>query len=157
MPIYSASYFERQNHHGLLISISRSQPQSFQVDSRLPFLAPSQALLEDWKKTQLTEAGYTLRYRQQLQEAWPQVSSWLASLSLEVNCTLLCWEKKGEFCHRNLAMSMIRKHRPDCYGGRDMPVIPGLGCPKCQSILIPGVDQSYCLRCREWRITPTSA
>ncbi|WP_261892272.1 DUF488 family protein, N3 subclade [Acaryochloris marina] len=73
--LYSASYFEPRNHHGLLVSISRSHPRSFQVDTKLPFLAPSQGLLDDWKHHQLTEAGYTDRYRQELQQAWPQVNS----------------------------------------------------------------------------------
>ncbi|NJR56521.1 MAG: DUF488 domain-containing protein [Acaryochloris sp. CRU_2_0] len=156
MAIYSASYFEPENHHGSMISISRSSPKSFQVDSHLPFLAPSQQLLEDWKKNQLTEAEYTGRYRQQLQQSWLQVNSWLSSLTPEADCTLLCWEKAGEFCHRNLVMQMVRKHRPECYGGRDAPVIPGLRCLKCQSILITGLDQSYCPGCREWLTTPKS-
>ena len=118
MAIYSASYFEPENHHGLLVSISRSHPRSFKVDSQLPFLAPSQSLLEDWKHHQLTETEYTERYRQELQQSWSQILPWLVSLTPEGDCTLLCWEKAGEFCHRNLAMKLIRKHRPDCYGGR---------------------------------------
>ena len=144
MTIYSASYFQPENHHGSSISISRSHPRSFQVDTRLSFLAPSQALLDNWKHHQLTEADYTERYRHELQQVWPQVESWLISLTPESDCTLLCWEKAGEFCHRNLAMQMIRKHRPDCYGGRDMSADPGLRCPNCQSMVIPGIDQSYC-------------
>lgn len=154
MAIYSASYFEPENHHGALVAISRSHPRSFQVDTKLPFLAPSQALLDDWKHHQLTESEYTERYRQELQQSWPQVNSWLASLTPEGDSTLLCWEKAGEFCHRNLAMQVVRKHRPDCYGGRDISADPGLKCPSCQSLVIPGVDQSYCPRCGEWIATP---
>ena len=152
--LYSASYFEPQNHHGSLVSISRSHPRSFQVDDQLPFLAPSQRLLDDWKHHQLTEEGYIDRYRQELQQAWPQVNSWLASLTPEGDCTLLCWEKAGEFCHRNLAMKVVRKHRPDCYSGRDISTDPSLQCPKCQSPIIPGIDQSFCPECREWIPTP---
>ncbi|KAI9129387.1 DUF488 family protein [Acaryochloris sp. CCMEE 5410] len=154
MAIYSASYFEPQNHHGSLISISRSHPRSFKVDAWLSFLAPSQRLLDDWKHNQLNEEEYTDRYRQELQQSWPQVNSWLTSLTAERDCTLLCWEKAGEFCHRNLAMKAIRKHRPDCYGGCDITADPGLRCPSCQSLVIPGVDQCYCPRCGEWIPTP---
>jgi uncharacterized protein YeaO (DUF488 family) len=151
MAIYSASYFQPENHHGSLVSISRSHPKAFQVDAHLSFLAPSQALLKDWKHQQLTEEDYTQRYRQEIQQSWLKVSGWLDSLTPEINCTLLCWEKKGEFCHRNLVMAMVRKHKPDCYGGCDVAAIPGLLCPKCQSLIIPGLE-SYCQRCEERKV-----
>lgn len=33
--IYTASYFQPENHHGKLISISRSEPKGFKVDGKL--------------------------------------------------------------------------------------------------------------------------
>ena len=47
--LYTASYFEPQRHHGKLISISRSIPQNFRINSRLEFFIPSADLLRDWK------------------------------------------------------------------------------------------------------------
>jgi uncharacterized protein YeaO (DUF488 family) len=156
MAIYTASYFQPENHHGSLVSISRSHPRFFQVNSHLPFLAPSETLLKAWNRGYLTEAAYIDRYRNELQQSWPQVNGWLASLTPVVDCTLLCWERSGEFCHRNLVMQVIRKHRSDCYGGCDIPVNVGLLCAKCQSPIIPGVDRCYCSPCEKWMVTPKS-
>jgi len=68
----------------------------------------------------------------------PIIKHWLANLDSQENMTLLCWEssdinkivtkpvaiaeeaKERPFCHRNLAIKLVQKFRPDCYGGRDI-------------------------------------
>jgi uncharacterized protein YeaO (DUF488 family) len=149
MAIYTASYVEPKHHHGSLISISRSQPKGFRVADNLSFLAPSAELLEDWKQ-QHDEVGYTQRYREQLASSWEQVKFWLDSLTPTENSTLLCWERQGEFCHRNLVAQMVQRHRPDCYGGQDIAKVAIPRCKKCNTRLIPGLDASYCPHCHEW-------
>ena len=152
--IYAASFFEPTNHHGELIGISRSLPQSFQGIRSLSFLAPSKELLSDWKHSQMDEADYTNRFRAELGKRWSQIQPWLQSLQPQKDATLLCWERAGEFCHRNLVVQMLTKHRPDCIGGADIPVIQAsssfLQCPQCNCTVVPGLDFSLCNGCQTW-------
>lgn len=124
--IYTASYFQQENHHGELVSISLTTPRGFRVESKMPFLAPPQSLLNDWKKG-MTEEAYIQAYRQHCRnffngpESNTAIANWLRGLSPSIDQTLLCWERAGDFCHRNLAIKFVQKYRPDCYGGMDIP------------------------------------
>ena len=117
--IYTASYFQPKNHHGRRAGISRSVPKHFIPDDRLLFLAPSAALLRDCKLG-LSEEDYTNRYREELKGRWAIVKPWLQQIQPEQDQTLLCWEHKGNFCHRNLVGLMVQKYCPDCWGGSDV-------------------------------------
>ena len=172
--IYSASYFERKRHHGKLLSISRSVPQGFRVHGRLDFFVPGADLLRDWKKKSIDQAEYTNRYREQIRANLKPIKAWLASLNPQEDMTLLCWERSGidqtlkrwqetgewkeqrPFCHRNLAIKLVEKFRPDCYGGTDAINYPMPVCWKCLSLVIPALitegydDAHYCPKCRTW-------
>ena len=145
---YTASYFQPKHHHGKLIAVSRTIPKGFRVDDRLEFLAPSQALLADWKAENITQEKYTERYREQLKTSWNQVQNWLSSLSPQENLSLLCWEAKDKFCHRNLVALLVKRHRQECFGGCDVVHIEMERCDRCGHNLIPGLDRSFCQNCR---------
>jgi hypothetical protein len=68
----------------------------------------------------MTEEAYTDRYRSEIKSNGQQVKAWIDSLSPVVDETMLCWEKAGQFCHRNLIAKMIEYYRPDCFGGSDV-------------------------------------
>jgi len=121
--LYTASYFEPENHHGQLISASRSRPKSITVASSLKFLAPSAALLKDWK-IGITEDTYTDRYRSEIRDNWTEVKDWLDTLDPQVDATLCCWEKAGDFCHRNMIAKLVSHYRSDCFGGCDVATEP---------------------------------
>ena len=117
MAVYTASYFETNNHHGKLISISRTIPSDFKgVKQTLDFLAPSSSLLQAWKKKQ-DETAYIDRYRQECRINLEKIKSYIAKLKSEEDETWLCWERAGSFCHRELAIKFVQLYRPDCYGG----------------------------------------
>ena len=136
--IYTASYFEPHRHHGKRLSISRSIPAGFQVEGRLECLILSADLLQAWKAKRINETEYTNRYREQIKMNLPIIKHWLANLDSEEDMTLLCWESSGinkiltkpvaiaeeakeqPFCHRHLAIKLVQKFRPDCYGGMDI-------------------------------------
>ena len=118
--IYTASYFTPEHHHGLKISISRSEPKNIVVLGYLNMFAPSLALLNQWKKG-MSEQEYIDIYREEMRRKWYHIDFWLTRLKPEEDQTLLCWEKKGQFCHRNLVIKFVEKYRPDCYGGMDIP------------------------------------
>lgn len=152
--IYTASYFE-PSHHGKLIAISRSIPKGFKVQKQLKFLAPSSDLLQDWQQGQIDEAGYIQGYRGQIAASWKEVKQWLDSLNSKQDMTLLCWEKKGDFCHRNLVAKLVQKYRPDCFGGCDVQRVKLPACPHCSTELYPGLGFSYCPACKSWIKTST--
>lgn len=171
--IYSASYFEPNRHHGQLISISRSLPQGFRVDGRLEFFVPNTDLLRSWKEKLIGEEEYTNRYREQIKANFKTIKTWLSNLDPKVDMTLLCWERSGidetmkrwqegqwheehPFCHRNLALKLVQKFRPDCYGGTDVLNLTMPVCRECLSEVIPALitegydDANYCPKCRTW-------
>ena len=148
--LYTASYFEPNHQHGFLISISRTVPNSIRVDGSLPFLAPSAELLADWKAKKISEAGYVERYREQIKESWSEVKVWLDSLNRQQHTTLLCWERRGKFCHRNLVAKLVQKYRPDCFGGCDVVRVEMEKCQRCSESLRPGLDASFCPGCKTW-------
>ena len=162
MAIFTASYFEPANHHGKLVSISRSKPKGIAVQERLALLAPSQKLLDDWKAESIDQEEYTNRYRQELGPKLHKFRSWISTVDPGEDITLLCWEKAGEFCHRNLAIKLVEKYRPEIFGGCDVPknqaktkpqsepiALDGT-CPTCRVELVPGLDRSFCRACRVW-------
>lgn len=148
--LYTASYFQTTNHHGRLISVSRTIPKDFEIDGKLSFFAPQQDLLADWKEKKITPEIYQEQYRNQIKHCWEQVKAWLAKLDPNQDATLLCWEAKGKFCHRNLIAQLVRKHRPDCFGGCDILYLEPERCLKCNTKTYVGLDASFCPSCRVW-------
>jgi hypothetical protein len=93
----TASYFETQNIHGSRISISRSEPRNVAVDGQLTIFVPEQSILSAYKRGSIDTEGYINRYREQMRRSLPQIRAWLDSLDPNVDMTLLCWEKAGQF------------------------------------------------------------
>ncbi len=122
--IYTASYFQKENHHGKLVPISRTVPKGFSTKDSLSFFIPSSNLLKDWKAKTITKDEYIARFREEIRIVLPEIKQWLKSLKPTENLTLLCWEKttdKNYFCHRDLIIKFIERDRPDCLGGCDIP------------------------------------
>lgn len=130
--IYTASWFEPQNHHGALVSISRSNPRHVSADTpKLEFFCPSAELLRRWKFG-MTEETYINVFREEIKSNWSVILQWLEGLNPDIDQTLCCWESsyKGNaievpikyFCHRNLVAKIVEKRRPDCFGGCDVAV-----------------------------------
>lgn len=140
--LYTASFLEPAHHHGLLLSICGSIPRGFRVDGSLQFLTPSTDMLADWEALKIDESAYTERYRMQIRNNWREVKAWLDSLDPKQHVTLLCWEKKGEFCHRNLIAKLVQKYRPECFGGCDLIRVEKERCDRCGSELLAGLDAS---------------
>jgi hypothetical protein len=144
MPIYTASYFNTDHHHGRLVSISCSEPKGVIVHRKLDFLVPPADLHKDWEnwkrsyqvKSQKQKfpakkhiEEYQERYNLHIQNNWQALADYLNSYNpFEVE-TWQCWEREGEFCHRNLALAVVQESWPHLYGGSDVPMAiasPGL-------------------------------
>jgi hypothetical protein len=108
------SFFQlpAQQQGGKVHSLANSWPNGVKVDGMILPLVPPWALVEEYKSGQLTEEGYTTRYRKHLVKNWPAVKRWLDSLDPNKDIYLCCWERTG-FCHRFLVAKLIAKFRPD--------------------------------------------
>lgn len=124
--LYCASYHQPENQHGQLISISLSTPPGVTVAGCLDIFKPSPDLLKWWKTSAKNDAAwteYTSWFWALLAERKDSILSWIHSLGRrpEQDMTLLCWEKAGTYCHRNLVARLLQKHCPDLFGGCDVP------------------------------------
>jgi uncharacterized protein YeaO (DUF488 family) len=71
--------------------------------------APTWAMVIDWKKGKITNAQYTEMYYARMRESYrTNRSRWEEVLALP-SVTLLCFCKKGTFCHRYLLADMLVK------------------------------------------------
>ena len=118
--IYTASYFCPEHHHGKLISISRSNPRAFVSIPRLMPFVPSKRLLDWWKKSSQIQDEYRSKFADELAANNDKISRWLTQ-SHRHDITLLCWEKPGNFCHRQIVGELIRSRLPDYWGGDNIP------------------------------------
>lgn len=103
MKIYT-SYFSMLRHIPediIPVAISVYSPPGYKGLS-MTTLAPSKDILFEYKKNP-DEEKYTQAYMQQLNMLTPEaVYNILHKLTCGKDCVLLCYEKTGSFCHRNL-------------------------------------------------------
>ncbi|HEY9597429.1 MAG TPA: hypothetical protein V6D33_07135 [Cyanophyceae cyanobacterium] len=148
--IYTASYFQPQNWHGMPVAISLSPPKQF---SRLP---REKRFIPDWSfvnpfKTACKEFHAGSRSTEQVSQAWDDYSSqfldllmsrydsiarWIEAQPLERDITLLCYEKPEDplpYCHRNDVGGLIESRRAELFGGFDVPVTSKIS-PKMSNI-----------------------
>ena len=139
MPIYTASLFEPEHHHGRRVAICRTLPPGAEVDRHLKFLAPPANLLWDYKQWHSSGevtldrlAEYKQRYWQHLLLVWDQLSEYLDGLPVNETETWLCWEAGGKFCHRNLLLKVVERDWPQHLG-------QGGGADVLDAIAAPGI------------------
>lgn len=88
-----------------LVSIARGIPTWFNRDIELcnyPCVRPSRQLLYDYKRGVISEEEYEVLYCKQLELL--NVSQFVDDYDL---CILLCYEKSGSFCHRNILRQYV--------------------------------------------------
>ncbi len=124
--LYCASYNQPENHHGRLISISCTIPKGIEVAGHLDFFKPTEDLLKWWKTSPQDDkawAEYTSQFWATLADRKAQILEWVHALEKKPSqdITLLCWEKAGDRCHRNLVARLLQKHCPESFGGCDVP------------------------------------
>jgi len=112
--LVTASFYEPGYWRGELYRISLGYPRGQKKVWRdLPFLAPSRDIVQAYKSHQIDAQEYAQRYRALLKERWGEVQGWLDSLSPERDITLLCYERAGEFCHRQVVVELVKEKRLD--------------------------------------------
>ena len=76
-----------------------------------PRLAPTQALLDDYKKRKGTWQEYEQRFMALMAER--RIEAMLSASDFETRTALLCSEASAEHCHRRLVCDYLADHWPD--------------------------------------------
>lgn len=100
--IYTSNYFNPKTNNYRKISISVSTPKGYGYDFLWKTVAPDWfELLKPYKEGIIDDEEYTRRYLIQLNGKKEQIIQEYKEL-LKENSVLLCWCKKGNFCHRRI-------------------------------------------------------
>ncbi len=89
----------------------RLKPE-FEFDIWMPTLAPSTKLLKSYHDQKINWKSFEKKFTKEVldkQKNYLNILTWIAE---KHNVTLLCWEKKGENCHRLLVAERIKKINP---------------------------------------------
>ena len=103
--IYTSYFAKYRGPNG--VSIARTQPMKGGVPyfPELTEFRPPAWMLEGFKEGSITEKEFAHYYRNIVLRG-RNASAWGKKLQ---NKVLLCWEKPGDFCHRNLIAEWLRK------------------------------------------------
>ena len=113
MNIYTSYFGNLKNIPGTIlpVSIARFSPGWFN-GPRMDRLAPSKKLLWGSKQGRIDAEEYTARYMAEITEQFdpPSLVQTLEKEFPGQDIALLCYEKKGEFCHRRLVAEWLGEH-----------------------------------------------
>jgi len=107
-------YDPAEESDGERILVSRFWPrgiskESLSLSQWLLALAPSKALVKDWKTGSLTWAEYQNHFNGEMAAHQEEIEA-LAKRSKSSTITLLCYEREGDpHCHRHLLKRMIEE------------------------------------------------
>jgi len=88
------------------VSISRITPDWFDADYNALELAPSKQLLFDYKNGGVSEEEYIRRYKE---ETLSKLNPFEIAKKYN-NSIFLCYEKTGDFCHRNIVAEWLEEN-----------------------------------------------
>lgn len=97
-----------------MVSIANSQPKNVFVNHFIPSLQPGWGLVSkykanDGKSQEQKQREYTAKYVTMLNEHMMKVlDDVLAALRKHENVALVCWDRKGDFCHRHLVFDWLK-------------------------------------------------
>jgi len=86
------------------ISISRTCPKGMKI-RMYGRLAPTAAILRDYKAGFITWDEYVERYKK---EILSNLNPYIVANDLGQNAVLVCYEKPGDHCHRHLVAEWLR-------------------------------------------------
>ncbi len=106
MNIFTSYYGAPQRVPGP-VAISLKIPDGFRGEL-FPDLAPTAALEEAYRSGRIDEDRYIAIYLDLLKERRLTPDAVLRRLPF--TCTLMCWEKPYQFCHRHVVAKWLRDH-----------------------------------------------
>lgn len=108
--IVLCSLSDRSAHRGTVYATTMKPVAGLPL---IECLRPTQELVYGIKYRGWTDEQYDNGYRKLLAFRWNAVRAWLDSLTPDMDCTLVCYCRRGVYCHRHLIAKMLQKHRPD--------------------------------------------
>lgn len=109
--VYTSNYFNKKIKDLVKVNISVSIPKGISVDERWKTVAPDWfTLLKPYKDGEIDDDEYTKRYLRQLEEKKFEVITEFRELTQKHDdIVLLCWCKKGNFCHRRILANWLEE------------------------------------------------
>ena len=106
--IYTASFFNKNNHYGELVAISNGVPRHvIMPDKEIKILAPRWHLVVKLKDYEISWEDFKMEYLEHLErKRWDVCQIFDRYDNKDV--TLLCWEKSPEKCHRRLLAEFLK-------------------------------------------------
>lgn len=116
-------YAEKEQSDGVRVLVSRYYPRGVKrdrFDQWIRNAAPEIPLLKEYKSGTIDWAEFSKKYKEQMRtqpESKKAVQELVGLLQDGKTVTLLCYEKEGENCHRNLLKELVesalkRSERP---------------------------------------------
>lgn len=107
--IYTSSFFSEKIKGRIVVSIARNEPSGFSGIVKCKKLAPSWALIDQWKQSTKRKEDWEIYTRDYehlvLEKLDPNECGELLQ-----GATLLCYEPSSNpYCHRHLVASWLRK------------------------------------------------
>ncbi|MFQ6026684.1 MAG: DUF488 family protein [Dehalococcoidia bacterium] len=120
--LYTASFYAPGNWVGSVYRVSRQHPRGRKTQwGTLPFLYPDRELLRAYRAGEIDFGGLGEAYTLGLDtkyEDWPEFRDWLESVPDLGDFTLLCFEARGEPCHRLVLARWLLERVPGLEAGQ---------------------------------------
>jgi len=99
---------------GLRVCVMRRIKPEYDFDIWAPILAPSEDLLQRYVINQeISWDEFRPLFLEELHKKGERFLNFLCNLATKQNVTLLCWEKKPDYCHRRLLAEKCQELYPD--------------------------------------------
>lgn len=108
MNVYTSYFSNRRNFpdNFEVFSIVQYAPKWSKYRNIKDF-APSATLLRDYKRGDVTDKEYTIRYMLEMSRI--DIESILKSIKSD-NVIFVCYEKPNEFCHRHILRNILKRY-----------------------------------------------
>jgi uncharacterized protein YeaO (DUF488 family) len=102
----------KSKNDGIRICIMRRIKPEFEFDIWMPNLAPSTKLLKSYHDKKVDWKQFEKKFNKEVLVGKKEYVDILISLLEKHTVTILCWEKKGENCHRLLVAGKLKELKP---------------------------------------------
>lgn len=114
MRLKAKSIQERKSKSdGIRICIMRRIKPEFEFDIWIPNLGPSTKLLASYHEEKLNWEQFSNKYKKEVFRKQDVYLKLILDLAIKQTVTILCWEPKGENCHRLILAERLKEMNPN--------------------------------------------